>query len=103
VTSSEGFTLMLPYPLSQKTQTGAAGIINSVMRVNRGQGSNILRTYSYFVTLNYALPAALDHTNMAGAGISSYYTTTDGYRDSDYDFRYADSTEWLANEDFFCG
>ena len=103
VASSDGFTMMTGYPLLQKTQTGAAGMINSVMRVNRGQGSNILRTYTSFFTGNNALTAGLDNSNVAGAVLSSYYTTTDGYRDSDFDYRYADSTDWLANRDLLVG
>ena len=103
VGSSEGFSMMVPYPLLQKTQTGAAGMINSVMRVNRGQGSNILRVYTSFFTGNNTLAASLDNSNIAGAIVSSYYTTTDGYRDADFDFRYADSTDWLANQELFAG
>ena len=103
VGSSEGFSMMVPYPLLQKTQTGAAGMINSVMRINRGQGSNVLRTYTSFFTGNGVVLTALDNSNVAGAVLTSYYTTTDGYRDSDFDFRYADSTDWLANRDLFEG
>ena len=73
------------------------------MRVSRGQGSNILRTYTTLFTGNNALAAALNNSNVAGAVLSSYYTTTDGYRDADYDYEYADSTDWLANQELLAG
>ena len=90
---------MGPYHLLQNTQIGAAGMIRLVMRLSRGQGSNSLRTYTSFFTGNNALAAALNNSNVAGAVLSSYYTTTDGYRDrdADYDYQNADSTDWLAN------
>ena len=103
INSSEGFQLNIPFPVLQKISIANAGIVSTTFRLNRGMGHNLLRVFYSCFQPGTTLNTAMNNTNLGGLITTSFYQTTDGFRDTEFNCLPSDATDWLVNKDLFEG
>lgn len=76
--ASGGLRLNIPYVYCYKTTLGANGTVTT--RWNRGHGSELRKIYTTLFNTAENKNTNLDHSNVAGAKVESYYTMLDSNR-----------------------
>ena len=99
VHSPEGFSINVPFVYSQKYASTAGSTSSIFQRFNRGHGSRILRFYYGLFNTLESLNATLDHSNVANAKITSYYSTLNNMRCQEFAVDCTQSLDWLVNNE----
>lgn len=105
VMSAEGLSLQWPMVYYNSTPLAAgAGALHSVqVRYNRGNGSKLKKIYWVPSHQTATTWQAYDHNNEGARKITSFYTTVNNIRTSQFDYNVTNAEDWMVKKESLKG
>jgi hypothetical protein len=97
--SSEGLSILLPYVYTSRFVSSASTSQNVSLRYNRGHGLRLLKIYHSVFNGTETINNIYDHTNVAAAKVSSFYTMLDNNRMQEFNISPSLNEDYLLLND----
>lgn len=97
------FVMNIPYVHGYKTNAGSTSAQNVSIRLNRAHGKFLKKIYHILYHATESVATRYNHSNIAGAICSQYYTAVNNRRRQEFNVLVADNDDWVLNREYFKG